>query len=146
MNNDISTVIRLLQSAIGAKESVQRDIVVLAHQHLGEILNPTPKLTLQDMGRIYSEEGYIPAIKKWREVTGQGLKEAKEDIDGGIKVYGWPHPYLGKTFKLICSNDSLHMKTGVVTQITQGNAHCTILMDESRQYEVVLVAWLRHRT
>lgn len=143
MNNDISTVTRLLQSAIGAKDSVQRDIVVLAHKHLGEILSP--RLTLQDMGRIYSEEGYIPAIKKWREITGKYLTEAKEDIDGGIKAYNWPHPYLGKTFKLICSNDSLHMKTGVVTEITQGNAHCTILMDESRRYEVVPVAWLQTR-
>lgn len=146
MNNEISTVIGLLQTSLSSGEVMKLHIARLAHQHLGEILNPAPKLTLQDMGKIYSEEGYIPAIKKWREVTGQGLKEAKEDIDGGIKVYGWPHQYLGKTFKLTCRDNSLHMKTGVVTQITQGNPHCTMLMDESRQYEAILVSWLQTRT
>ena len=57
----------------------------LAQQEIGNI-------TIIEVAAAYVKDGKIRAIKKLRECTGCGLKEAKDQVEAWAKEKGWVEP------------------------------------------------------
>lgn len=141
----IQYIIAVLNAACIGTDEQQQECLLIAQNHLNTLLKRAPDIA--DMGKIYTQEGYIPAIKEWRTITGCGLKEAKDKIDAAVNKYGWKSNLIGKTAAIICEDNSLHGKRCTIIDHKQGSNQATVsVLDcmNSKEYTTnVSLTWLR---
>ncbi len=141
MSKALESIIGTLNAALLADEPIRGELVNLAHRHLGEYLKPAPDI--KDMGAIYTSEGYIHAIKRWKDLNNLGLKEAKNAIDAAIYKYKWIHNWVGETFSIFSTDDNLHGRRCVVTACNQGDVTCMVRMCDTYETDCIPVTLLK---
>lgn len=63
---------------------------------------------MNEIKDLYEKQGKIPAIKKWREITNAGLKEAKDKVEEAAKNNGWRDGWQPVKIPVTLSNPSAH--------------------------------------
>lgn len=121
----LPVIVDLLQAARDCQEeSIAKDIVLMAQKHLNSVAREFDK-SIESVRHIYESDGFIPAIKEWRALTGKGLKESKEDVERAADGGKWKYYLIGKTMR-INSRFEFHGELCVVINAARGGEYSKV--------------------
>lgn len=123
----LHTIIDTLQAARDCSDQeYTRELILMAQKHLNNVAGELSK-SIDSMRSIYENDGFIPAIREWRAITGKGLKEAKEDVERAADSKGWKYHLVGKTMRITSTNDYFHGQTCIITHAVRGVNICEVM-------------------
>jgi ribosomal protein L7/L12 len=80
-----------------------------------------PSLSVDVVAAYYTTQGIIPAIKMWREISGKGLKECKEDVERASRERGWTNYFVGKICEIAQHNDEYYAEKVEVLSVNMAD-------------------------
>jgi hypothetical protein len=83
------------------------------------LLNPS--IGIDVVAVYYTTQGIIPAIKMWREFSGKGLAQAKQDVERAAKERGWIHYFVGKICEIAQYSDEYYAEKVEVLSINMAD-------------------------
>ena len=130
----LPVIVDLLQAARDCQEeSIAKDLVLMAQKHLNSVAGELDK-SIESVRHIYENDGFIPAIKEWRTLTGKGLKESKEDVERAADGGKWKYYLIGKIMRINSISNYLHGSICVVASAVRGASNCEVVLknDDAR--------------
>jgi hypothetical protein len=109
-------------------KGVQQEILLLAQKHLNAIVGGFTK-SIECVRPIYETDGFVPAIKQWRTLTGKGLKDAKEDVERAADGGKWKNHRIGQIRRITSTDNYFHGQNCTIIAVASCMAsHCTVVL------------------
>jgi ribosomal protein L7/L12 len=98
---------------------IRRRTDVVVAEPVPSLLNLS--LSVDVVAVYYTTKGIIPAIKMWREISGKGLKECKEDVERASRERGWVSYFVGKICEIGHYNDEYYAEKVEVLSVNMAD-------------------------